>query len=133
MTDSLGYTYSILIAGGGLAGYVTAGSVMSLVMGLLCGALAALGAWRLSVRADSYILGLLVSLAMAGRFGQAFYKTGQVWPALVEPLFHLNLRVDVCLEEYVDGVLVGRHWNDLLLPMDVRDAGFNAVSIGHPF
>ena len=83
MTDYTGYTYSLLIAGGGLAGYVTAGSVMSLVMGLVCGSLAALGARRLSLRADSYLLGLLVSLAMAGRFGQAYYKTGQVWPALV--------------------------------------------------
>ena len=83
MTDYLGYTYSLLIAGGGLAGYLTAGSVMSLVMGLMFGALAALGARRLSVRPDSYLLGLLVSTAMAGRFGQAFYKSGQVWPALV--------------------------------------------------
>ena len=83
MTDYLGFTYSFLIAGGGIAGYVTAGSVMSLVMGLVFGTLAAFGARRLSVSHDSYLLGLLVSLAMAGRFGQAFYKTGQVWPALV--------------------------------------------------
>ena len=83
MTDYLGFTYSLLIAGGGMAGYVTAGSVMSLVMGLVFGTLAAFGARRLIVSNDSYLLGLLVSLAMAGRFGQAFYKTGQVWPALV--------------------------------------------------
>ena len=28
-----------------------------------------------------YVLGLLVSLAMAARFGHAYYKTSQVWPA----------------------------------------------------
>ena len=27
------------------------------------------------------MLGLLVSLAMAARFGHAYYKTSQVWPA----------------------------------------------------
>jgi len=43
MTDYPGYVYSCLIAGGGVAGYVTAGSVMSLVMGLLFGVLAAAG------------------------------------------------------------------------------------------
>ena len=43
MTDYLGYLYGLLIAGGGLAGYLVSGSVMSLVMGLLCGSLACLG------------------------------------------------------------------------------------------
>ena len=52
-TDYAGYTYSLLIVGGGLAGFVTAGSTMSLVMGLVCGLLAALGARRLSHCGDS--------------------------------------------------------------------------------
>ena len=85
-TDYAGYTYSLLIVGGGLAGFITAGSTMSLVMGLVCGLLAALGARRLSHCGDSWLLGLLVSTAMAGRFGQAFYKTGQLWPALTVTL-----------------------------------------------
>ena len=81
MTDYLGYVYSLLIAGGGVAGYVTAGSVMSLVMGLLFGVLAAAGAYRLGSRQDRFVLGLLVSLAMMARFGQAYYNTGKMWPS----------------------------------------------------
>ena len=52
MTDYLGYTYAALIAGGGVAGFLTAGSVMSLVMGLVFGLLAAAGAFRYSARGD---------------------------------------------------------------------------------
>ena len=78
--DYPGYLYAFLIAGGGIAGYITAGSVMSLVMGLLFGVLAGLGAYRCSARREQYLLGLLVSLAMLGRFGQAFYKSGEMWP-----------------------------------------------------
>ena len=70
MTDYLGYTYALLIAGGGLAGYLGAGSVMALGFGLLAG----YGAWRMGVTSDKYVLGLLVSVAMLARFGQAYYK-----------------------------------------------------------
>ena len=42
--DHLGYLYAFLIAGGGIMGYVKAGSLMSLAMGLLFGTLAGLGA-----------------------------------------------------------------------------------------
>ena len=81
MTDYLGYVYAAMIAGGGLAGYVTAGSVMSLVMGLVMGLLAATGAHRLGSRQDRYVLGLLVSVAMVARFGQAYINTGKMWPS----------------------------------------------------
>merc|ERR1712098_242504 len=80
MTDYPGYFYALLIAGGGVTGYISAGSIMSLVMGLLFGALAGLGAYGCSARSEQYLLGLLVSVAMLGRFGHAFYKSGQMMP-----------------------------------------------------
>ena len=86
MIDYLGYLYSLLIAGGGMAGYMTSGSLMSLVMGLIFGSLASLGAYRISVREDRFVVGLVVSLAMLARFGQAYFKTGQLWPAAVVTL-----------------------------------------------
>ena len=86
MIDYLGYLYSLLIAGGGVAGYIMSGSVMSLVMGLIFGGLASLGAYRISVREDRFVVGLVVSLAMLVRFGQAYFKTGQLWPAAVVTL-----------------------------------------------
>jgi len=78
--DHLGYLYAFLIASGGIMGYVKAGSLMSLAMGLLFGSLAGLGAYRASVNTNQYVLGLLVSLAMLARFGQNFYQTGKVMP-----------------------------------------------------
>ena len=86
MIDYLGYLYSLLIAGGGVAGYLMSGSLMSLMMGLIFGGLATLGAYRISAREDRFVVGLLVSLAMLGRFGQAYLKTGQLWPAAVVAL-----------------------------------------------
>ena len=78
--DHLGYLYAFLIAGGGIMGYVKAGSLMSLAMGFLFGTLAGLGAYRASVNSSQYVLGLIVSLAMLARFGQNFYQTGKVMP-----------------------------------------------------
>ena len=69
-----------------MAGYMTSGSLMSLVMGLIFGSLASLGAYRISVREDRFVVGLVVSLAMLARFGQAYFKTGQLWPAAVVTL-----------------------------------------------
>ena len=54
---------------------------MSLVMGMLFGTLAGLGAYRASISSEKYVLGLLVSLAMLARFAQSFYQTGKVMPA----------------------------------------------------
>merc|ERR1739848_57222 len=77
MIDYLGYLYSLLIAGGGVAGYLMSGSVMSLIMGLIFGGLASLGAYRISMREDRFMVGLMVSLTMLARFGQTYFKTGQ--------------------------------------------------------
>eukprot|EP00090_Calanus_glacialis_P010387 TRINITY_DN1876_c1_g1_i1.p2 TRINITY_DN1876_c1_g1~~TRINITY_DN1876_c1_g1_i1.p2 ORF type:complete len:101 (-),score=27.68 TRINITY_DN1876_c1_g1_i1:151-453(-) len=79
--DYLGYLYALLIAGGGIMGYIKAGSVMSLAMGMLFGTLAGLGAYRTSINSQQYVLGLVVSLAMFARFAQSFYQTGKVMPA----------------------------------------------------
>eukprot|EP00092_Neocalanus_flemingeri_P107818 GFUD01138388.1.p2 GENE.GFUD01138388.1~~GFUD01138388.1.p2 ORF type:complete len:101 (-),score=27.30 GFUD01138388.1:109-411(-) len=78
--DYLGYLYALLIAAGGVIGYLKAGSMMSLVMGLLFGSLAGLGAYRSSISKEQYVLGLVVSLAMFARFGQSFYQTGKMMP-----------------------------------------------------
>jgi len=81
--DHLGYLYACLLAVGGLAGYLKAGSLMSLLMGTLTGLGAGVGAYRASANPDNVYVGLLVSVLVAARFGQAFVKTGQVFPAAV--------------------------------------------------
>ena len=70
-------------------GYLKAGSVMSLGMGMLFGTLAGLGAYRSSVNKEQYALSLIVSLAMFARFAQSFYQTGKVMPAGVVMVFSL--------------------------------------------
>ena len=65
--DYLGYLYACLLAIGGLAGYLKAGSTMSLAMGSLCALAAGAGAYRASVSPDQVSLGLLVSLLVAAR------------------------------------------------------------------
>ena len=79
--DYLGYMYALLIAAGGIIGYLKAGSTMSLAMGMLFGSLAGLGAYRASINSNQYVLGLLVSLAMFARFAQSYYQTGKVMPS----------------------------------------------------
>merc|ERR1712168_1394989 len=79
--ELLGYLYALLIAVGGLVGFLKAGSFMSLGMGALFGVLAWLAAYRLSCRPDQFWLGLLVSGTMLARFGQNFYQTGAFLPA----------------------------------------------------
>ena len=100
--DYLGYVYAVLIAVGGLVGYVKAGSVMSLVMGLTFGTLAGVGAYRYTNSTDQYVVGLLVSLAMFARFGQNFYQTGKVMPAGVVTLFSLVMVIRYGVKAFID-------------------------------
>ena len=87
--ELLGYLYALLIAVGGLVGFLKAGSFMSLGMGALFGVLAWLAAYRLSCRPDQFWLGLLVSGTMLARFGQNFYQTGAFMPAGLVTIFSL--------------------------------------------
>ena len=65
--DHFGYLYACLLAAGGLAGYLKAGSLMSLLMGTLTGLGAGVGAYRASANPDNVYVGLLVSLLVAAR------------------------------------------------------------------
>ena len=106
--DHIGYIYACLLAIGGLAGYLKAGSLMSLLMGTLTGLGAGVGAYRASANPGDVYIGLVVSILVAARsvkvledtmttlicfvrFGQAFVKTGQVFPAGV--VFGMSLIV----------------------------------------
>merc|ERR1712112_397784 len=87
--DYLGCIYSLFLVAGGVLGYVKAGSMMSLVMGSLTGLGAGLGAYRASQHPDQVYVGLIVSLIVAARFGQAFIKNGQIMPGGLVLVFSL--------------------------------------------
>jgi len=79
--DYLGFGYAAVIAAGGVMGYVKAGSFMSLCMGLLFGALAALGAYQLSQNDNNYILLLCTSGFLTLMMGYRFSQSGKFMPA----------------------------------------------------
>merc|ERR1712037_545380 len=71
--DHFGYLYACLLAAGGLAGYLKAGSLMSLLMGTLTGLGAGVGAYRASANPAN----------VCGASGQS-PGCSQVWPGLCE-------------------------------------------------
>ena len=77
------FIFGLLTIAGGVMGYVKAGSNASLIAGGLCG-LALLVAGYLITSGKSQpglILGLVVSLALAGQFVPKFLKTHVFMPA----------------------------------------------------
>jgi uncharacterized membrane protein (UPF0136 family) len=74
--------FGLLTIAGGVMGYVKAGSTASIIAGSISGVLLLLAAFLLPQQfAVALILAGLVSLALAGRFVPAFFKTGKIMPA----------------------------------------------------
>lgn len=67
LTSQIAYILAALTAGGGITGYVRAGSVPSLAAGCTVGALYALGGYRIQNRQTYGVeLALLASIVLAG-------------------------------------------------------------------
>jgi uncharacterized membrane protein (UPF0136 family) len=67
LTSQIAYVLAALTAGGGITGYVRAGSVPSLAAGCTVGALYALGGYRIQNRQTYGVeLALLASIVLAG-------------------------------------------------------------------
>lgn len=80
--------YGITVAIGGLAGYLTADSLASLIAGSLCGAVlfaSGLGIYRSS--AVAYVTGLLISLVLALFFCVRFVQSYKFLPAGLMGIF----------------------------------------------
>lgn len=77
------FIFGVLTIAGGVMGYVKARSVVSIVAGGICGILLAaaghfVGTGKVQL---GLILGLVVSLALAGQFVGKFLKTRKFMPA----------------------------------------------------
>ncbi|XP_039205617.1 transmembrane protein 14C-like [Crotalus tigris] len=79
--DWIGYGYAALVASGGIAGYVKAGSVPSLAAGLLCGGLAGLGAYQQSTDPKNIWLSLSASGTLTVLMGMRYYNSRKFMPA----------------------------------------------------
>ena len=76
------FAFGVVTIAGGVMGFVKANSRASIIAGSIAGALL-LGAGYLASTGSraGAVLGLVVSVALAGRFGGAFAKTRQAMPA----------------------------------------------------
>ncbi|XP_050401552.1 transmembrane protein 14C [Patella vulgata] len=90
--DFLAYGYAATVAAGGIIGYVKAGSVPSLVMGLACGSLLGFGAYQTSNDPKNVAVSLATSGLLMGVMGFRYMNSGKFMPAgLVASLSFLML------------------------------------------
>ena len=73
------FVFGVLTIAGGVMGFVKAKSKASLIAGGISGALLVV-AGSLTPSTAGLALGLVVSLALAGRFGRAFAQSKKVMP-----------------------------------------------------
>jgi uncharacterized membrane protein (UPF0136 family) len=75
--------YGILMLGGGVMGFVTSGSVPSLISGLISGVLLIAAAFMTrSYPKAAYTLATVVTVALIAVFVERFMKTHKVMPSL---------------------------------------------------
>lgn len=78
--DYIGFAYALIIAVGGIIGFVKAGSAMSLLMGLLFGVLSAFGAYQTSKDPRNFWVLLLSSVFLGGLMSYRAYNSGKFMP-----------------------------------------------------
>lgn len=91
LTKIFFFLFGLITLIGGIQGFMTAGSRASLIAGGVAGVLLLVAGYLLmgtNVQAG-LILGLVVCLALAGRFLPLFFKTRDLWPAGVEGMLGL--------------------------------------------
>ncbi|MEA3209271.1 MAG: Transrane protein [Chthoniobacter sp.] len=80
------FLFGLITLGGGIQAFMHVGSKASLIAGGLSGLLLLVAGWLLQTgkTMPGLILGLVITLALAGRFLPKFFKDGGWWPAGVE-------------------------------------------------
>ena len=75
------FLFGVLTVAGGIMGFVKAKSRASLIAGTIAGLLLLAAGYEVGARgAVGLVLGLVVSLALAARFGATFKKTRKLMP-----------------------------------------------------
>ncbi len=94
--------FALLLVIGGIQGMVVAGSAASLIAGVVSAAAILLSCWLLGSRPmGGSVLGLVVSLALLGRFGSVAAKKGlAIWPAGVVIAFSV-LAIGVLIANFL--------------------------------
>ncbi|XP_030219990.1 transmembrane protein 14C-like [Gadus morhua] len=79
--DWIGFGYAALVVSGGVVGFIKAGSVASLVAGLVFGVLAGFGAYLTSRNSQNVWVSLGISGALAVVMGLRFFNSWKFMPA----------------------------------------------------
>lgn len=77
------FAYAVLMIIGGIAGYVEAKSVISLIAGVVCGAIALVGGIYITKNPTvGLVLGIFAAVLAAGGMGPRYMKseTKKLWP-----------------------------------------------------
>jgi uncharacterized membrane protein (UPF0136 family) len=76
------YLFGVLTIAGGVVGFLKAKSNASLIAGGIAGVALLVSGYLASTKGSlGFVVGLVISLALAGRFVSAFVKTRKVMPA----------------------------------------------------
>ena len=80
------YVFGLITLAGGIQAFLHVGSKASLIAGGISGLLLLAAGWLVQTgkTMPGLILGLVVTLGLAGRFLPKFFKDGGWWPAGVE-------------------------------------------------
>lgn len=80
------FVFGLITLGGGIQAFLSVGSKPSLIAGGISGVLLLLAGWLVQTgkTMPGLILGLVITLGLAGRFLPKFFKDGSWWPAGVE-------------------------------------------------
>jgi len=80
------YFFGLITLGGGIQGFVTKNSLPSLIAGSICGILLLVAGYLLQANktVPGLVIGLIVTLGLAGQFLPKFFRGGGWWPAGIE-------------------------------------------------
>ena len=86
LTKLFYFIFGAITLVGGIQAFMSVGSKASLIAGGISGLLLLLAGWLVQTgkTMPGLILGLVITLALAGRFLPKFFKDGSWWPAGVE-------------------------------------------------
>uniref|UniRef100_A0A3Q0T292 Transmembrane protein 14C n=1 Tax=Amphilophus citrinellus TaxID=61819 RepID=A0A3Q0T292_AMPCI len=93
--DWIGFSYAALVSAGGVVGYAKAGSVTSLVSGLLFGMLAAVGAYLTSENPRNVWLSVVTAGTLCVVMGLRFLASWKFIPAGLMTLVSLLILVKI--------------------------------------
>ncbi|MEQ2229239.1 Transmembrane protein 14C [Ilyodon furcidens] len=95
--DWIGFSYALFVSAGGVIGYAKAGSVTSLVAGLLFGLSAAVGAYLVSQNPRNVWLSLGTAGTLAVVMGLRFLNSQKFMPAGLMTLVSVLMLVKIII------------------------------------